>query len=145
MHAERLSVAEARRLGERVAQLLARDQRVQLVYLFGSAARGDRPDVRDLDIAVLTDPALTLDELLKGRADVVAATGAPLDLVSLNDASIVLAWEVIDGGQCLFARDPDVETAFVTRTATRYWDFLPLREEQWRLTGERLAERARGS
>jgi predicted nucleotidyltransferase len=145
MHAERLTVAEARRLGEHVARLLARDQRVQLVYLFGSAARGDGPEVHDLDIAVVSDPPLSLDDLLRCRADVVAATGAPLDLISLNDASIVLAWEVIDGGRCLFARDPDVETAFVTRAATRYWDFLPLREEQWRLTGARLAERTRGS
>src|SRR3989304_4113294 len=51
--------------------------------------------------------------------------GAPIDLVSLNDAPIVLAHEVVEGGRCLFARDDDIETEFVTRTRTRFWDFAP--------------------
>jgi hypothetical protein len=44
----------------------------------------------------------------------------------------------------LFARDPDVETDFVTRARARYWDFKPYRDVQWRLAGERLAERRVG-
>ena len=54
------------------------------------------------------------------------------------------AHEVVEAGVRLFARDPDVETEFVTRTRARWWDFKPYREAQWRLAGERLAERLRG-
>ena len=39
----------------------------------------------------------------------------------------------------------DMETEFVTRARARYWDFRPYRDEQWRLAGERLAERQLGS
>jgi len=139
-----VAAEEARAVADRAAQMLARDTRVQLVYLFGSAADSGRKLARDVDLAVLTNPALSLDDLMRLRADVVVAAGAPVDLVSLNDAPTVLAHEVAASGKCLYARDPDVETAFVTRAHARYWDFKPFLEEQWRLTGERLEERRRG-
>ena len=49
------------------------------------------------------------------RADLIAVTGVEIDLVSLNDAPVVLAHEVADSGCCLYARDADVELEFVTR------------------------------
>ena len=142
---QRLSAEEARSGAERAAQFLTGDPRVRLVYLFGSAADPGRTAVRDVDLAVLTNPPLSLDELMRLRADVVGATGAPIDLVSLNDASVVLAWEVADSGRCLYARDADAETEFVTRARSRYWDFKPFLDQQWRLTAQRLEERRRGS
>lgn len=140
-----LSPAEARRIATQAADLLAQDGRVLLVYQFGSSADPNRRTARDVDLAVLTERPLSLDELARLRADIVAGSGVPVDLVSLNDAPIVLAHEVTETGQCLYARTPDVETEFVTRTRSRYWDFKPYREEQWRLAGERLAERRLGS
>jgi predicted nucleotidyltransferase len=121
-----------------------RDPRVRLPFLFGSAADPEAGAVRDVDLAVLTDPPLALDELFRLRADAVEAAGGPLDLVSLNDAGVVLAWEVADSGCCLFADPPEAETAFVVRARSRYWDFKPFLEAQWRLAGERLEERLRG-
>jgi predicted nucleotidyltransferase len=139
-----VAAEEAHAAADRAAQVLGRDTRVKLVYLFGSAADPDRKLVRDVDLAVLTDSALSLDELMRLRADIVVATGASIDLVSLNNAPIVLAHEVAASGNCLYARDPDIETEFVTRAHARYWDFKPFLESQWRLTGERLEERRRG-
>jgi len=142
----RLSGTEAREAARQAAARLAADSRVQLVYVFGSTSDEKRAEVRDVDLAVLSEPALTLDELMRLRADaVVAAGGLPVDLVSLNDAPIVLAHEVADTGRCLYARSPDVATEFVVRARARYWDFKPFLEEQWRLTGERIEERRRGS
>jgi predicted nucleotidyltransferase len=142
---QRLSAEEARIGAEHAAQILTGDPRVRLVYLFGSAVDPGRTAVRDIDLAVLTNPPLSLDELMRLRADVVGATGAPIDLVSLNDASVVLAWEVADSGRCLYARDADAEIEFVTRARSRYWDFKPFLDQQWRLTEQRLEERRRGS
>jgi len=141
----RRSASGARESAERAAQCLAGDPRVQLIYGFGSAFQPDRATVRDIDLAILTDPPLTLEDLTKRQADVISVTGAPIDLVSLNDASIVLAHEIVESGVCLYARTPDVETEFVTRARARYWDFRPYLDEQWRLAGERLAERQLGS
>jgi predicted nucleotidyltransferase len=140
-----LSAEAVRRAGQRLQAMLAHDERVRLVYLFGSAVRPGVTPPRDLDVAVLTVPPLSLEGLVRLRADLVAETAVPVDLVSLNDASIVLAHEIAEEGMCLFARTPDVEVDFVTRARARYWDFEPYREAQWRLAGERLAERSGGS
>jgi predicted nucleotidyltransferase len=118
---------------------------VRLVYLFGSAADPSRDTVRDVDVAILTEPRLDLDELLRLRADLVAAVGVNVDLVSLNDAPIVLAHEVADSGRCLLAVPPEVETDFVVRARARYLDWKPFRDEQWTRAGERLAEHRRGA
>lgn len=125
--------------------MLARDERVRLVYLFGSAADPRRETVRDLDLAILSSPPLDLDELLKLRADVVTSVGVPIDLVSLNSASIVLAHEVADSGVCLYSAADGVDAEFAAAARARYWDFRPFLDEQWRLSGERLKERLRGS
>jgi hypothetical protein len=93
---------------------------------------------------VWTQPPLALDELTRLRADLALEIGAPIDLVSLPEASIVLAHEVAETGECLFARTPEDETEFVLRARARYWDFVPYREEQWRLAGERLEARRLG-
>src|SRR5207253_5353259 len=106
----RRSAIGARESAERAAHYLAGDPCVQLVYGFGSATQRDRATVRDVDLAILTNPPLTLEDLTKRQADVISVTGAPIDLVSLNDASIVLAHEIVESGTCLFARTPDAET-----------------------------------
>jgi hypothetical protein len=86
-----------------------------------------------------------MSELLRLQADAVAVARMPVDLIDLDGAGVVLAWEVAESGRCLFARDPDDEIAFITRARARFWDFKPFLEEQWRLAGERLEERRRGT
>lgn len=129
----------------RLAAVLAADSRVRLVYLFGSAADPQRPVVRDLDLAILTRPRLEFDALMALRADLGPIDGLELDLVSLNDAPIVLAHEIAGAGRCLFARTPDDEVEFVTRARARYWDFQPFRERAWAIAGERAEGRLRGA
>ncbi len=140
-----LSGAFARKGAETAARQLARDPRVSLVYLFGSAAQPGSRSVRDIDLGLMTDPAVPLGELMRWRADLVIATKVPIDLTSLNEAPIVLAHEVVEGGVCLYAKGPEIETEFVTRIRARYWDFKPYRDEQWRLAEARLTDRLHGS
>jgi predicted nucleotidyltransferase len=141
--ASRFSSEQAQITATKAAECLARDARVQLVYLFGSAADPARRDMRDIDLGVAFTTPVALDELMRLRADVVAAAGPGIELVALNRAPIVLAWEVANTGRCLFARSSDAEVEFVTRA--RYWDFKPFLETQWKLAGERLKERGDGA
>lgn len=135
----------ARERAERAARFLAADPRVKLVFFFGSAADPDRKiPVRDVDLAILTDPPLGLWELLRLRERTALAAGGDIDLVSLNEAGVVLAHEVVDAGRCLYADPPELATDFVCRTRMRYFDFKPLLDKQWRISGERLEERLRG-
>lgn len=140
----RISREVARERARRAAEVLAADGRVRLIFLFGSAADPERAAVRDVDLAILTDQRLGLYELLDLRADVVRAAGGEIDLVPLNDAGVVLAHEVADTGECLYANPPELAVEFVTRARMRYFDFKPYLDEQWRLIGERIEERRRG-
>ena len=136
-----MSRADAVAAAEAAAAVLARDPRVRLVYLFGSAADPTSRTVRDVDLAVLLEPSPTPDELLRLRADLVSVSGAELDLVALDGAPVVLACEIAETGRCLHANPPEAETDFVVRARARYWDWKPFLDEQWRIMGERLEER----
>lgn len=127
---------------ERVTGILSADPRVRLVYVFGSAARSGATEPRDLDLAISSRPPIEFAELLRlqGRLQ-EASRGIPVDLVSLDEAPIVLAHEIVEGGRCLYARSPDDETELVTRTRMRWFDWLPVRERQWQASAERLEER----
>jgi len=96
----RIPAARARETAERAAACLAADPRVQLVFLFGSAADLQRASVRDVDLAVLSAPSISFDELQECRADLMKDGAVGIDLLSLNDASVVLAHEVADTGRC---------------------------------------------
>lgn len=135
----------ARERAEDAARHLAADPRVRAVFVFGSAADPEVAGVRDVDLAVWSEPPLGLDELMRLRADLVTAVGGPFDLISLRRASPVLAREVVEHGVCLYADPPELETEIVVRSRARYWDFKPYLDEQWRLAGERLEERRRGA
>ncbi len=141
----RIPADTARERACRAAAALARDPRVRLVFLFGSAADRAREAVRDVDLAVLTDRKLGFYEELDLRADAAQEAGGDVDLVSLNRASVVLAHEVAETGICLYEDAPEAAADFITRARMRYFDFKPYLEEQWRLLGERLEERRRGS
>ena len=139
----RLPIPAAREAAERATRRLAGDPRIRLVYLFGSAALVDRTPVGDIDLGILASPALPLREILRLQADLGSRAGCDLDLVSLDEASIVLAWEVVRYGECLYSASAEVEMQFVTRAQRRYWDFKPFLDRQWDLTARRAEERLR--
>nr|HRC87259.1 nucleotidyltransferase domain-containing protein [Thermoanaerobaculia bacterium] len=104
---ETLPVELARSRAAAAAELLARDPRVRLVFLFGSAADPDARQVGDVDLAIWCQPPLEPFDRFRLADELELALGGPVDLVVLNRAPVVLAAEVASTGRCLFARDPD--------------------------------------
>jgi predicted nucleotidyltransferase len=141
----RLTPQIARERAQRAAHVLAADSRVQLVFLFGSAVDPGRRVVRDIDLAVWTEPPLSLAERLNLRAEVIDQVGQGIDLVSLNDAPIVLAHEVAKTGDCLYAAADELRVEFLCKALRDYWDWKPFMDTQWRNAGERLEARLRGT
>ena len=141
----KLSPEAARERAERAARVLAADERVKLIFLFGSTADPDRKSVRDVDLAILTDRRLSLYELLDLKTDVAREAGGEIDLILLNDAAVVLAREVAVTGRCLYAVSPEMETDFVTRANMQYLDFKWYLDRQWEILGERLEARQHGT
>ncbi len=92
----------------------------------------------DLDIGVLTEPALTTDEVLRLEADLLDVAGPGIRLVSLNEAVVGVRYEVATAGECLFAREPGLNSEFVVQAILQYLDFKYFLEKAAQGRGEQL-------
>lgn len=110
---------------------------IQAAYIFGSVATGRaRPD-SDVDIAVLVDrrvpPARMLPYRLKLMADLGSALHrSDVEVVILNLAPPLLAHRVLSKGRLVFERSASARVRFQVRTASRYFDLIPMFETHLR-------------
>jgi predicted nucleotidyltransferase len=105
---------------------------VRLAYLFGSQATRRTHPSSDIDVAVLLDESLTLDERFAERLqlldDLSRIFGTDqVDLVMLNEASPLLAYETLRHGVLLYCVDAQTRIEFQVRTLRAYEDTIPLR------------------
>jgi predicted nucleotidyltransferase len=120
---------------------LAEREGIDLVVLFGSAARGRLRAESDLDIAV---------RFLHGRPDFAtearvaaelhAALKPPreLDLVLLHHASPLLLMEVASEGVPLYEASPEVWPLFQLYARRRFEDTAKYRQRRWEAHKERF-------
>lgn len=114
---------------------------VTLAYLFGSAARGQCTPLSDVDIAVyLEEPdcarrARIYTSLLLDLKQVLG--DGNVDLVYLNDASPVLAYQII-AGRLLYCADERRRVAVETKTLRDYFDERSLEQARHRLLRARI-------
>ena len=106
-----------------LAAACAEDPRVVLATIFGSAKDGTVRHGSDVDIGVLLSPALSPLEFYAFYVEMTArlSTIQELDLVDLNHADSVLAFEALCGRR-LFVRNNEAVAAFSSRIAREYED-----------------------
>jgi hypothetical protein len=113
---------------EIVAHLAGRPD-VVVAYLFGSVAREEATPRSDIDLAVLLDASLSRQEHIERQLDMMVALDAVSDrevqVILLNTASPVLAYQVLREGLRLYARDDKERIAFEVRAMKRYFDVKP--------------------
>lgn len=99
---------------------------VILAYLFGSTVRGDTNELSDVDIAVMLDESLSkkdkFDEELYLISELTCVLNSDkIDLVVLNDAPLLLKYNVIKNGHVL-KFDETERIVFETGVMSRYLD-----------------------
>jgi len=118
---------------------------ITLAYLFGSRAEGRARPSSDTDIAVLLPhkhfKTLTLDSrvnLINDIFDVLGTENA--DIVILNEAPPLLAFEVIKHGKIIY-EDPKIRPAaeFTVYALNQYLDTKPLRAMRHMYLRERIS------
>ncbi|HEY9420039.1 MAG TPA: nucleotidyltransferase domain-containing protein [Thermoanaerobaculia bacterium] len=130
-------------LAGELREVLARDERVDCAWLFGSAARGEAGPLSDVDVAVLLSPSVAPQK----RLAVAAALWEDLerrcprvDLVILEEAPPALRHRVFRDGILLVERDERRRVAFESRAIQEYLDFQHLAEIYDRSLIARAAE-----
>ena len=125
-----------------------RKRGVVLAYLFGSQAEGTAGPLSDVDIAVLLGPEVPRERWGDVQIDLIGDLTSlfhcdDVDVVILNRATPLLAWEVVRYGRRIYEPDPDVRVDFETDAFRRYVDTKPLRKLQLQRLAEWIEERRR--
>jgi uncharacterized protein len=115
---------------------------LELLILFGSAARGRLRESSDVDVAIRCRGAADLDAAFMALAPRLRS--GRLDLVDLRHAGPLLAFEVARSGYLLFERSPGLFRTFQSLASRRYADTRKLRDAQKRSLQVFLAH-ARGA
>src|ERR1700732_3392364 len=133
-------------LFERQAQLnqLFTQSPVNAAYLAGSLpGRTSFGHLSDVDIAILLMDQIKSDQFLDYRMYFFSelakrVESEVIDVVILNQASLLLKLQVIKYGQILFSRDEKQRISFETKAVMDYLDFKKFDEIQNQALGRRL-------
>jgi len=109
------------------------DSDVDVVYVFGSYAKGGTNPLSDIDIGILLRDTVPADSYFSRRLMYMAQCANALktdrvDVVLLNNAPLLLAHNVISCRRVLFERSPEHRVAFEVDRIGRYLDFKPFME-----------------
>lgn len=134
-------------LFERQSQLnqLFAQSPVNAAYLSGSLSnRASFGQISDVDIAILLMEQIKSDQFLDYQLYFFSELAKRLesesiDVVILNQASLLLKLQVIRYGQILFSRDEKSRISFETRAVMDYLDFKKFDEMQNQALGRRLS------
>jgi len=131
-------------LEQKLAEYAA-EKKISALYLFGSAATGQRTPLSDIDIAVLLPDDIPKEEYFDRKLKMIAELMGLLqeddiDLVILNEAPPLLKHRVVTRGRAVFCRDERAQNGFEARAILEYLDFKPILELQYRYMKKRLEE-----
>lgn len=121
-------------------------ERVRVAYLFGSYAKGKVGPLSDVDIAVLLDGRLDKQErfdlrlrLINGISSILKTD--KLDVVVMNNAPLLLNYNIISQGRILDSKDEVERVMFETHILSRYLDRRYYDERHVKMGMKRMAER----
>lgn len=109
----------------RARQVLERSNSVLFAYVFGSWAIGRVSPGSDVDIAIFASKELGWKDLVSMAMDLEDSLGLKVDLVYLNKAPLLLAYEVVSKGILILDRDPERRVDFEVRAIREFLDFKP--------------------
>lgn len=124
------------------AQGIFRRQGLEAVYLFGSHGQGCEDAASDIDIAVLFpgdgDAVYRFGRINALQQELKPLLPRALDLVSLNDADPLLAFEAVIRGKEVYARDEDRCFLYELLVRHRYEESCHIQDIFTRALKERL-------
>lgn len=125
------SKASLRAGKRRLLTKICRRYKVDLLYLFGSAASKAMSPLSDVDFAYYSERSIPFSKELDLLGDLQDCCGREdIDLVNLKEADPLFAHNVVTGGILLFCRSEKLRTSVESRIQREYLDTIPLRNIQ---------------
>lgn len=91
-----------------------------VVYLFGSAAKGNMREDSDIDLGFISDEKLDAYEVFMIAQELADLLGREVDLVDLNQASTVFQLQVISKGKVIHSADETRRKLFELLVLKKY-------------------------
>ncbi len=117
----RIEERRKREILEKLKSIFEEDNRIVLAYIFGSFTR--RKAIRDIDIAVYSNPALTFDSLLDLNAKIELILRIPVDLVPLRDVSPSLKQKILIHGFPIVIKNKVMHHSLLSQAFAELHDF----------------------
>ncbi|SFA81039.1 type VII toxin-antitoxin system MntA family adenylyltransferase antitoxin [Clostridium frigidicarnis] len=100
---------------------------IKFAYIFGSLAKNKANNMSDIDIAVMFNEKFNplQDAIVRGEIveEVKFKFNMPCDVVSLNKASTIMKYNVVQEGVVII--DDNSRADFESLALREYWDFKP--------------------
>lgn len=132
-------------LSEKILGIFNKTEEVEFAYLFGSGAKGISGILSDIDIALFVDRNLAkaerFDLRLRLSSKLSSIMKKPVDVVTLNDSSVQLSYEVIKHGKVIFCKDKSKQVDFEMETLSKYLDRRYYDKRHAELVMEKIASR----
>lgn len=126
------NIAENESLAGILQNYFEKRPEVIAAYLYGSHAAGTANSRSDVDIAIHTRPFKTRLESFKARVqyqrEISDLARKNADIVLLQEAGELLAYQILRSGCRLFERDRQAHRAFVARRMIQCLDFQYLQK-----------------
>lgn len=113
---------------------------IRLIVLFGSVAGGTANADSDVDLGVLINHPLSFNQRLKLWGALSPLFNTEVDLVILNHANPVLAFEVASTGNLLFEDKSNTWDTWKSFSFRQYWDTEKFRNDLRRFITRRAKE-----
>lgn len=110
-----------------IIDILIKNVKPTLIYIFGSAARNELREDSDIDIAYLSDVALSNYEIFMLANDIADIVKREVDLIDLNKASTVFKAQIVGNGKVIYCSD-DTKRMYFEMYAFK--DYAMLNEER---------------
>jgi len=131
---------------DEVRGFIRKQECVRVAYLFGSHAKDTAGPLSDLDVAVLLDERLNKQErfdlklkLINGIAFILKTDN--LDIVVMNEAPLLLNYNIIKEGKILDSKDEAERVRFETHILSQYLDRRYYDERHVKMGIKRIAEK----
>ncbi len=103
-----------------IINTILEEHEVTAIYVFGSYARDEAKPGSDIDIAILQKEGLSSIKLFDLKDVLEEKLNLTVDIVSLYDASTVLAFEILKESKLLYVSDKYEKDTFEYLTLSYY-------------------------